>query len=346
MRTLTFMSLRALPVALLLLLTVASGPARADDLSYGYTPAPGPNENPAVLITPNRTVASLFVSITAGSKTIETTKKNCAEGVQLRIEWPRDTKVTHADVFLRASFSDGSVTETTIPIDYAFKGQLSVDLSHATADIAERTVTVAVSAPVNQADIVAYGAHKAELDRSSIAISGGPGTVTVPFVGDPAEVVILDVTLRNDSAYAGFTYSPWFLDIPHEDVLFASDSAEIASDQAYKLQATLEQLNDVVDKYGSMVPVKLYIAGCTDTVGDSGHNSELSARRADAIARWLRANGFKYPVFTFGFGESLLALPTGDGVDNAANRRALYMVGANPPPAGSGVPGVGWRAVK
>ena len=48
MRTLTFMSLRALPVALLLLLTVASGPARAEDLSYGYTPAPGPNVNPAV----------------------------------------------------------------------------------------------------------------------------------------------------------------------------------------------------------------------------------------------------------------------------------------------------------
>lgn len=340
-------SLRALrTAALLTLLALAPVAARADDLSYGYTPAPGPGENPAVMITPNRTVASMYVEIVAGSKTIETTRKNCAEGAVVRIEWPRDTKVTHADVFIRASFADGSVTETSIPIDYTFKGQLSVDLSRASADIAARTVTVAVSAPVTQADIVAYGAHKAELDRSSVPLSGGPGTVTVPFVGDPSEVVILDVTLRNDSAYAGFTYSPWFLDIPHEDVLFASDSATIAPDQAYKLQATLAQLNDVVDKYGSMVPVKLYIAGCTDTVGDSGHNSELSGRRADAIARWLRANGFNYPVYTYGFGESLLAVSTGDGVDNAANRRALYMVGANPPPAGSGVPGVGWRAVK
>ncbi len=320
--------------------------ALAGDLDYGYTPAPGPGENPAILITPNRPVASLYISIEAGTKKIETTKKNLAEGVQIRVEWPRDTKVTHAEVFLRANYSDGSVTENTVPIDYSFKGQLSVDLSHASADIAAKTLTVNVSATVTSADLIAYGAHKAELDRSTVQLSAGPGTITVPFVGDPADVVILDVTLKNDTAYAGFTYSPWFLDIPHDDVLFASDSADITADQTYKLQATLEQLNDVVDKYGEMVPVKLYIAGCTDTVGDSGHNSDLSGRRADSIARWLRASGFKYPIYTYGFGESLLAIPTGDGEDNAANRRALYMVGANPPPAGSGIPAVGWRAVK
>lgn len=338
--------LRFAPPLACLVLAALAPEAIADDLNYGYIPSPGPTENPAILITPNRTVSSLYITIDAGSKHIETTKKNLAEGVQVRIEWPRDTKVTHADVFLRATYTDGSVTENTVPIDYTFRGQLSVDLSHASADISAKTVTVNVSAQVTQADIVAYGAHKAELDRSTIPLSAGPGTITVPFVGDPAEVVILDVTLRTDSAYAGFTYSPWFLDIPHEDVLFASDSAEITADQVYKLTATMEQLNDVVDKYGEMVPVKLYIAGCTDTVGDSGHNSDLSARRADAIARWIRANGFKYPVYTYGFGESLLAIPTGDGEDNAANRRALYMVGANPPPAGSGVPAVGWRLVK
>lgn len=342
------MLVRLLPRLLvgLLLLGIAAPNVLADDLDYGYTPAPGPGENPAILITPNRPVASLFISIEAGTKKIETTKKNLAEGVQIRVEWPRDTKVTHADVFLRANYSDGSVTENTIPIDYTFKGQLSVDLSHASADISAKTLTVSVSAAVTEADIVAYGAHKAELDRSTIRLSAGPGTISVPFVGDPAEVVILDVTLKTDTAYAGFTYSPWFLDIPHEDVLFASDSADITADQTYKLQATLAQLNDVVDKYGEMVPVKLYIAGCTDTVGDSGHNGELSGRRADSIARWLRAAGFSYPIYTYGFGESLLAIPTGDGEDNAANRRALYMVGANPPPAGSGVPAVGWRAVK
>jgi outer membrane protein OmpA-like peptidoglycan-associated protein len=88
--------------------------------------------------------------------------------------------------------------------------------------------------------------------------------------------------------------------------------------------------------------VKLYIAGCTDTVGDEAHNRDLSQSRARAIATWLRTHGYSKPIYYHGFGESWLSVPTGDGVDSPANRRAMYMVGANPPPAGSGVPVAAW----
>jgi outer membrane protein OmpA-like peptidoglycan-associated protein len=325
------------------LLSVWFRVALAQDLSFGYTPAPGPGENPALLVTPTRPVAALYVQIQVGGKTLEFNKKNLAPGVQVRFEWPRDAKITHADAFLRANFADGNVTETNVPIDYQYKGQLSVDVSHATADLGAKTVTVTTSALVDEAEIVAYGAHKAELDRRVVSINAGPGKVDVPFVGDPADVVLLDVTLKSGNAWAGFTYSPWFLDIPHDDVLFATDAADVPADQVWKLKNTLDQLVDVIDKYGAIVPVKLYIAGCTDTVGDGEHNRDLSLRRAQSIAKWLRANGYTHPIFYYGFGESLLAVQTGDGVDNAVNRRALYMVGANPPPAGSGIPGVGWK---
>ncbi|MEC8425590.1 MAG: OmpA family protein, partial [Myxococcota bacterium] len=160
-----------------------------------------------------------------------------------------------------------------------------------------------------------------------------------------ADVVLLDVTLHSASAWAGFTYSPWFLDIPHDDVLFASGSADIPASESHKLEKTLRDLEDVIEKYGDVVPVKLYIAGCTDTVGDGAHNRDLSRRRARAIATWLRQHGHDKPIYFHGFGESLLAVPTGDGVDEARNRRVLYMVGANPPPPGSGIPGVRWTAL-
>jgi outer membrane protein OmpA-like peptidoglycan-associated protein len=327
---------------LALLASLFFGVALAQDLGFGYTPAPGPKENPAFFVTPTRTVAELYVSVEVGGKTIEFTKKNVPAGSKQTFSWPRDTSVTHAEAYVRATFVDGDVSETSVPIDYSYAGPLSVDLSRASADIKARTVTVRTSAPVTEADIIAYGAKKAELERTSVQLRGGPGDVTVPFVGDPSEVVLLDVTLKNATSYAGFTYSPWFLDIPHEDVLFATNSAEIPSGEEWKLQHTLEQLNDVIDKYGAVVPVKLYIAGCTDTVGDASSNKDLSMRRAQSIARWLRAKGYERPIFYQGFGESLLAVQTGDGVDNAANRRALYMVGANPPPSGSGVPSGGW----
>jgi outer membrane protein OmpA-like peptidoglycan-associated protein len=320
--------------------------AHAQDLAFSIPPAPGPGENPALIVVPTRTTKSLYARCVAGGKATEFNRGTVGEGSEVRLEWARDTKVTHADCFIRVQFTDGDVSEQNVPVDYQYNLPLSIDLSRARADLEAKTVTVSASAPVQRAEVVVYGARKAEIDRAVVELSGGPGEVTIPFRGHPADVVLLEVTLHSGQAWAGFTYSPWFLDIPHEDVLFSSDSDVIAKDEEWKLNKTMEQLKEVVEMYGSVVPVKLYIAGCTDTVGDAAHNAELSLRRASAIARWIRAHGYALPIFVHGFGERLLAVQTGDNVDMLVNRRALYMVGANPPPAGSGIPGVGWSAVK
>ena len=67
--------------------------------------------------------------------------------------------------------------------------------------------------------------------------------------------------------------------------------------------------------------------------------------QAKEIATWLRDHGYDRPIYYYGFGEGLPAVRSGDGVDEPRNRRALYLVGANPPPPGSGVPSVGWIAL-
>lgn len=330
--------------ALLALLWFAATPvAQAQDLDLGYVPAPGPGEQPAILITPRKALASLEVEVEAGGQTYRFDKRNLPAGEQVRLPWRRDTAVTEATAHIVATYPDGYVDELSVPVEYTYAGQLSVDLSRASANVEDKTVTVEVSAPINRAEIVAYGARRAVLDQSVVPLTGGPGAVSVPWVGDPGEVVLLDVKLHSDSAWAGFTYSPWFLDIPHDDVLFDSNSAEIPASEEFKLQATLRDLQEVLDKYGEMVPVKLYIAGCTDTVGSAAHNQDLSLRRARAIASWLRSNGYSLEVNYYGFGERFLAVSTGDGVDEPKNRRVLYLVGANPPPPSTGVPQVGWK---
>ena len=317
-------------------------PAFAQDIDLGYVQAPGANEQPALFITPQKAVSSMEVTVTAGGQTYTFKKGALPVGKPVKLAWKRDTSVTEAVAAIVVEFVDGYVTEQSVEISYTYGGKLSVDLSRAHADVKARTITVRVSAPVESAEITAYGAKKAVLDKREVALSGGPGDVTLPWVGEAAEVVLLDVTLRGGPAWASFTYSPWFLDIPHEDVLFDTNSDVISSAQAYKLEATLRQLQDVIEKYGEVVPVKLYIAGCTDTAGDAAANRQLSDRRARAIARWLKEHGYDKPIFFHGFGESLLAVSTGDGVDEVRNRRVLYMVGANPPPASAGVPAVSW----
>ena len=317
--------------------------ANAGDLEFGYTPTPAPDEQPAFMVTPSLPLTRLVVEVDVGGQVYAFEELGVAAGQTARFAWERDPAVTAADVYVRGEFEAGHTEQVQIPIEYSYGGVLSVDLSAASADLQQRTLTVSVTAPVERAEVVAYGAKRAVLDRSEVPLSGGPGDITVPWQGDPKDVVLLDVTVHGGRAWASFTYSPWFLDIPHEDVLFASNAAEIPDDEAWKLEATLRQLQDVLDKYGAVVPVKVFIAGCTDTVGDAAHNQRLSERRARAIATWLRSHGYDQPLYYHGFGERFLAVQTGDGVDEAANRRVLYMVSANPPPPSSGTPSARWR---
>ena len=328
-------------VVTLMALLLSPLAAHAGDLDFGYTMAPEPGEQPALYVTPSRAVANLWITIETGNGTYEHKASALAAGTAHTVSWPADGG-TNIEATVTCDFTDGHREELILPLTLTYGSALEIDLSAARADVAQRTLTVSVTAPVDRAEIVVYGARKAKVAEKQIGLTGGPGEVEIPWVGDPSDAVLLDVKVWAGDSWASFSYSPWFLDIPHEDVLFESGRAEIRATEEPKLRDTLTQLRDVLDKYGSVVPVKLYIAGCTDTVGSASANKSLSERRARAIASWLRSNGYSQPIYYYGFGESLLADPTGDEVESAANRRALYMVGANPPPAGSGVPSVNW----
>ena len=316
--------------------------ALAGELEFGYSPSLGPGEKPMLSVTVPRTVTSLWVEIEAGGQTVDFARGAMSAGEQATFHWERNTAVVEALATLRVEFADGYVEAVQIPVSYSYAGKLEVDLSRATADVKSRMLTVSVSQEVQRAEIVAYGAHKTVLDRRNVDINSGPGEIEVPWVGDASDVVLLDVTVHAQNAWAGFTYSPWFVDIPHDDVVFRSGESVIDATEVARLQALLDEVSSLVEKYGSVVPVKLYIGGCTDTVGARSTNAELSRSRARSIGQWLRSSGLDIPIYFSGFGESWLAVQTGDGVENALNRRAVYMLGANPPPSSAGVPATRW----
>ena len=136
---------------------------------------------------------------------------------------------------------------------------------------------------------------------------------------------------------------PWSYKVPHDEVVFASGSAEVTASEEPKLRAALEKINGVLQKFsaekmGFEVPLRLYVAGYTDTVGNKVSNRALSSRRAQSLARWFNQNGFPREVYFQGFGESVLAVATADEVDEAANRRALYIIAAETPPSSDALP--------
>ena len=316
--------------------------AWAGEMQFGYAPSLGVGEQPMFSVTVPREVASIWVQVEAGGQSWDFERAKMAAGEQIQVRWDRNPSVTEALATIRCEFADGYVEAVQVPVSYSYAGKLEVDLSRASADVDRKVLQVGVNQPIVRAEVTALGERKSILDSRTVDVQAGPGFIEIPWIGDPSEVVLLDVTLHTQNAWSGFTYSPWFLNIPHDDVVFSTGSWEIVVSEEPKLRHLKKELESVVEKYGSMVPVKLYIGGCTDTVGSSESNRSLSQQRARAIGSWLANHGVTIPIYYHGFGEDWLAEVTADGVDSEANRRAIYMVGANPPPSGAGVPPARW----
>jgi len=79
-------------------------------------------------------------------------------------------------------------------------------------------------------------------------------------------------------------------------LLFAFDSDVIRSNAAVNLNALANNLS----KYDES---NLMIVGNTDAVGSSQYNQELSERRAESAARYLRSEGVARYIATAGVGE-------------------------------------------
>ena len=165
------------------------------------------------------------------------------------------------------------------------------------------------------------------------AAAGDRLSITWPEIFDDVENfrVSLKVT-DTDGFWVMWEIIRFYIEIPHEEVVFESGKWDIRPSEAPKLDAALKLLIEAVQKYGKLMQVPLYVGGYTGTVGSIADNRELSRKRARSIARYFRQHGLKkIQVFVRGFGEEALAVDTGDNVPEERNRRALYILSTFPP---------------
>lgn len=82
-----------------------------------------------------------------------------------------------------------------------------------------------------------------------------------------------------------------------QDILFAVDSASLTGSLRGDLATLASSLNDYPN-------TTVDVIGHTDNTGDASYNQNLSARRAEAVAGVLRANGVAgFRIRAFGRGE-------------------------------------------
>jgi outer membrane protein OmpA-like peptidoglycan-associated protein len=105
-------------------------------------------------------------------------------------------------------------------------------------------------------------------------------------------------------------------------VTFASGSATL-SPQAEQALAPLGRALSSPD----LAPYRFRIEGHTDTTGDAASNQALSERRAEAVRVYLltRHGVSAARLEAVGLGETVLLVPTGDGVSEPRNRRVQVL---------------------
>ena len=216
---------------------------------------------------------------------------------------------------------------------------LKVQVDKTKVDMKAHRLEVKMSRPAGKVKITVYDESNAVIADDEQDFSGRAGGTPLIVTWSPSsDAPVGKIELRAYDAqgnWVGVELAPWFVNIPHDDVNFKTDSAEIDAPEVPKVEAAFAKIEEALAKdnaSGRMhAGITLYIAGHTDTVGNPTHNFKLSQDRARSIAAWFRKRGVKIPISYEGFGETSLAVKTADNIDEVKNRRADYVLSDGPP---------------
>lgn len=294
------------------------------------------------LVMKAQTAGTLTASVTCAGRTWST-KKTVGSGTRVELRLDGIGEGVHpCDAAVGFLASDGSEGDQTMSFEVASLGIIQLSSTLEDIDLARGTALVRASRDVAEAVATVIGPRGVELDVTTADVSGSE--LRFAFDTRGQEVVKLVVEARDSYGFRSqLELLPWSYAIPHEDVVFASASHEVAAPEVPKLDHAWAQVQQALELYGSVMKIQLYVAGYTDTVGDGASNQALSERRARAIAAWFQARGFPGPIFYQGFGESVLAVGTADETDEVRNRRAIYLLAAQTPRPGPDVPRSAWK---
>ncbi len=310
---------------------------------------PQKGEKPTLIVSFDEKLYRAQLTVTAdGGFKKEWAIASVVPGKDLRYSWspPRPGEVMYT-VSMEMVRSDGTSEVLENIVYCSAASPITASIPPTSVDLDERSFDLVTNHAPSHVQMTVLSDTMEVLGEGTVptpeAKDGAPTRVTWP---QDAAGNVLRVTVTAYDAfgyYAAVEIIPWSLTIPHEDVIFPSGQHAILPEEAPKADVAWSRIEDAVKKYGELVKVTLYVGGYTDTVGDAGSNQALSERRARALAEYFGGKGKGIDIFYQGFGESVLAKPTADSVDEAANRRAVYVLTAGPPPRSKETPRASWK---
>ncbi|MBN8227390.1 OmpA family protein [Corallococcus macrosporus] len=327
------MSVRLLPLVVLLGLPLSAS-AEAIRVSLEGKAALGEGV-PALLVHIEEPIAGFEVKLKrSDGKTVEL-KGGGKPGVTRRVALEQPEGKFHYEGELVVQFPDGAEPGTMpLSFDTEVNGPLKLMVRPEDVDVPGRKLRFTLSRPAAKTEVTVTMDTGKTAFAGDVDFKGAPAGTPLEVKWLPAEGKVMHIRLRaydTSDFYTGVDLYPWQVDIPHEEVTFASGRSDVPPAEKGKLDASYKSITEALNKYGRWASLRLYVLGHTDTVGSTDDNRELSLKRARSIASYFRQRGLKVPVFYEGFGEQSPAVPTPDETAEAGNRRAEYIIAVEDP---------------
>jgi outer membrane protein OmpA-like peptidoglycan-associated protein len=297
-------------------------------------------EKPAIILRPRAALKKVTIELTReGFKTTLKSGKIRA-GASKEIRFKQPVGVFNYQARFQVQWADGERSDFTTTFKITRVGELELKMGAGDVDMESRRMSFRITNPAKKAQLVILGAHGVRLDTIDRTFDGAnPGTELIMEWDEvDGDILRLDLTVTDVANFhVGMQVMPISIEIPHDDVEFASGKHTIDTDEEPKLRVTLGQIHKALATHGTLLALRLYVQAYTDTVGPKSSNQTLSQRRARSIAGWFRKHGVDIQTFYKGYGEEDLAVPTPDDTNEARNRRAKYLLRPTSPPGG------GWK---
>jgi len=310
---------------------------------------PKKGEKPTLIVSFDEKLYRAAVKVTAeGGFKKEWAIPSVSPGKDLRYSWtpPKGGEVMYT-VWVEMVRTDGSTEELEDIFFCSSASPITASIPPTSVDLDSRSFDLVTNHKPSYVEMKVLSDTMEVLGEASVdtadAKDGKATRVTWPQDKNGNVLRVSVVAHDEFGYYSEVEIIPWSLTIPHEDVIFESGKHDILPEEAPKADVAWSRIEDAVKKFGELVTVTLYVGGYTDTVGDAGSNQALSERRARALAEYFKAKGGGITIHYQGFGESVLAKSTGDNVDEAANRRAVYVLTAGPAPRSKETPRANWK---
>ena len=322
----------------------------SDNLGLGIRSVTAGKTFPAILLAPNEGLKSLKIRLTdtkTGKKlSLSASKLRAGKRKELLIKHKPGQHNWNAEGVIVWANGKRETFKTSFKTTRV--GKLAVSIAPADVDMDTRKLQFRATNPVKQIALKIVGeGGKVLAETEEDYDDNAPGDlVKVDFssLTTKGDILYMDLKVWDVANFwVAVRITPFTIEIPHDDVVFASGSSAITKTEAPKLRETMKHIRDALAKHGTLLQLKLFVAGYTDTVSDKAYNKNLSAQRARSICAWFRRNGLKIPLYYQGFGESVLAVPTPDNTPEPRNRRALYILSSQTPGTSKQIPKSAWK---